>query len=72
MQRIFREDLAEKKYRLLVARMQFARGDISFDELRAHADALISAIKKRRDQRFGKSRRYRLNLSAAELIADPL
>jgi hypothetical protein len=52
--------------------MQFARGEISFEELRAHANALISAIKKRRDQQFGTSRRYRLKLSAAELIADLL
>ncbi len=72
MPRIFREEIAEKKYRLLTARMQFARGELSFEELRAHADALISTIKKRRDQQFGKSRRYRLHLSAAELIADPL
>lgn len=72
MQRIFREEIAEKKYRLIIARMQFAHGDISYEELRAHADTLISIIKKRRDQQFGKSRRYRLKISAAELIADPL
>jgi hypothetical protein len=72
MPRIFREEIFEKKYRLWVARMQFARGEISFEELRAHANALISAIKKRRDQQFGTSRRYRLKLSAAELIADLL
>jgi hypothetical protein len=71
MPRIFREEIFEKKYRFLIARMQFAHGDISFEELHAHADALISTIKKRRDQQFGNSRRYRLNLSAAELIAEP-
>ncbi len=69
---IFREDIFEKKYRFLIARMQFVRGEISFETLRAHADALISTIKQRRDQRFGTSRRYYLNLSAAELTADPL
>lgn len=72
MSRIFREDVAEKKYRFLIARMQFARGEISLEELRAHADALISTIKKRRDQQFGTSPRYRLKISAAELSADPL
>ncbi len=71
MPRLFREEIAEKKYRFWIARMQFAHGEISFEDLRAHADALISTIKKRRDQQFGTSRRYRLNLSAAELCADP-
>ncbi|MFQ3599233.1 MAG: hypothetical protein SNJ55_08615 [Chloroherpetonaceae bacterium] len=71
MPRIFREEIFESKYRFLVARMQFARGEISFEDLRAHADALISTIKKRRDQQFGTSRRYRLKISAAELCADP-
>lgn len=70
--RVFREDIAEKKYLLLVARMKFARGELSFEDLRRAADDLIATIEKRRDQRFGKSRRYRLNLCAAELIDDPL
>ncbi|MGQ9806509.1 MAG: hypothetical protein ACUVRP_10605 [Chlorobiales bacterium] len=71
MSRIFREEIFEKKYRFLIARMQFARGELSYEELHAHADTLIATIKKRRDQQFGKSRRYRLKISAAELIADP-
>ncbi|MCS6990026.1 MAG: hypothetical protein NZM06_10970 [Chloroherpetonaceae bacterium] len=70
--RVFREDIAEKKYLLLIARMKFARGEVSFEELRERAEDLIATIEKRRDQIFGKSRRYQLNLSAAELIDDPL
>ncbi len=72
MSRIFREEIFEKKYRLWVARMQFAHGEISFEALRAHADALISAIEKRYSQEFGNSRHSCLKLSAAELIADLL
>ncbi len=72
MRRIFREEIFETKYRFLIARMQFARGEISFEELRAHAHALLSIIKQRHDQQFGTSRRHRLKISAAELTADPL
>lgn len=70
-QKVFREDILELKYRFWIARAKFARGESSVEELRKQANALLSAVRERRNQVLGNDRRYRLNLSAAELIADP-
>ncbi|MFN3386567.1 MAG: hypothetical protein ACK42Y_08280 [Candidatus Thermochlorobacter sp.] len=70
-QKIFREDLLELKYRFWIARAKFAHGQLGLEELREHANALISAVEERRNQVFGQHKPYRLGLCAAELIANP-
>ncbi|PIO48116.1 MAG: hypothetical protein CMR00_06535 [[Chlorobium] sp. 445] len=70
-QKVFREDILELKYRFWIARAKFARGELSLEELRKHANALIDAVEERRNQVFGQHKPYRLGLCAAELIANP-
>lgn len=69
-ERVFIEELEELQYQLLIARIRFVRGEISVEALREKAQALIDAVRKRRDQTFGY-RKGRLQLAAAELISSP-
>ncbi|MBC8044552.1 MAG: hypothetical protein IAF08_14030 [Rhizobacter sp.] len=68
---VFREDVEQLKYELLVERMKFVHGDSDDERLHAKAEALIAALRQRRDYFFGYRRR-KLKLAAAELIADPM
>jgi hypothetical protein len=70
--RVFKRHIYAQKYKLWIARMKYARGEMEYNELLETANALIDLIRARRDRRLGNAKRYRLKLCAADLIADLL